>query len=132
MVGAAYLYNMTNGSTLWGGRVQQIWNGASTLFYKNDVMYEYLCEAAENCDNDQSSFKAYLARWSAVTMTLAPFMWPQIYPQLQASANGAAGQCVGGSNGRMCGRQWYSTTWDGSSGVGQQVSIRPLAFKFEY
>lgn len=86
-------------------------------------MSEIECEIKANCNNDESSFKAYLSRWMAVTMFLAPFTAPQIQPKLAASAQGAAGQCVGGTNGRMCGRRWYETTWDGSSGVGQQVRL---------
>ena len=87
-------------------------------------MTEMLCEEPGNCNNDQSSFKAYLARWMTVTSQLAPFTAETILPKLQASAAGAAAQCTGGDNGRKCGRRWYSTTWDGSSGVGQQVSPR--------
>lgn len=125
MVGAAYLYNMTNGNDTWGGRVQTMWNGAMPLFFKNGVMWEYLCEenvGAGECNNDQSSFKAYLSRWSAVTSLLAPFMYDQIMPLLKSSAAAVPQQCIGGANGRMCGRQWTSPTWDGSQGVGQQMS----------
>jgi len=126
LMGAASMYNYTNGSSVWGTRVQEILTGAYGLFfpaaYGNNTMTEMECEPKSNCDNDQSSFKAYLARWMAVTSLIAPFTAEQITPKLQTSALGAAGQCDGGANGRMCGRQWYTTTWDGSSGVGQQMS----------
>lgn len=125
LMGSAMLYNMTNGSDVWRGRIQNILDGASNLFfpdtYGSNIMTEMLCEQSGNCDNDQSSFKAYLSRWMAVTTLIAPFTAAQIAPKLAASAQAAAKQCIGGANGRMCGRQWYSTTWDGSSGVGQQV-----------
>ena len=85
-------------------------------------MTEMECETKSNCNNDESSFKAYLSRWMAVTSLIAPFTAATIKPKLVASANAAAAQCDGGDNGRMCGRQWFTPTWDGSSGVGQQMS----------
>ncbi|EXJ93876.1 hypothetical protein A1O1_02269 [Capronia coronata CBS 617.96] len=124
LVGAAYMYNFTNGSEPWGTRINQILNGAFGLFFPADyggnIMTEFQCEPASNCNNDQSSFKAYLSRWMAVTALLVPYTADQIMPKLQASAAGAAQQCTGGDNGRMCGRRWYSN-WDGTSGVGQQM-----------
>jgi len=128
LVGSAILYNITSGAeqAMWQQRVQELLNGALANFFPQQygggkVMVEIQCEPTSVCNNDQTSFKAYLARWMAVTSLLAPFTASTIKPLLASSAMGAAGQCVGGSNGRMCGRQWYTTTWDGSSGVGQQV-----------
>jgi mannan endo-1,6-alpha-mannosidase len=129
LIGAATLYNWTTGETqtMWGSRVQQILNGLTTGFFPQQygggqVMVEIECEPSGVCNNDEHSFKAYLARWMALTTQLAPFTAKTIIPLLQSSSIAAAGQCIGGSNGRMCGQQWYSSTWDGSSGVGQQVS----------
>lgn len=127
LMGAAYMYNHTTGATqqTWGTRIEQVLTGMVSGFfptqYGGKIMSEIECEAASNCDNDESSFKAYTARWMAVTAQLAPFTAATITPLLQASSVGAAGQCVGGDNGQMCGRRWYTTTWDGTSGVGQQV-----------
>lgn len=127
LLGAAMMYDYTNGSDKWKTRIDNILDGAAFLFfpeeYGGSIMTEMLCESQSNCNNDQSSFKAYLSRWMAVTSLLAPYTKDTIMPKLQASAQAAATQCVGGTNGRECGRQWYSTTWDGSKGVGQQVSI---------
>ncbi|KAK3671669.1 hypothetical protein LTR78_008402 [Recurvomyces mirabilis] len=44
------------------------------------------------------------------------------WPYLQASAQGVAGQCDGGSDGVTCGMEWNSTKWDGTYGIGQQLS----------
>lgn len=125
LLGAATMYNIT-GDSVWGTRTQALLNGAYLYFfpadYGSDIMSEVECEAKSICNSDESSFKAYLSRWMAETSILAPFLADQIQPKLVASAMGAAGQCVGGANGRMCGRQWWTTTWDGSSGVGQQMS----------
>jgi mannan endo-1,6-alpha-mannosidase len=125
LMGAAAMYNYTGGAEPWGSRVSQILDGAIKLFfpqqYGGNVMSEFQCEETMVCNNDQSSFKAYLSRWMAVTALIVPFTHDQIMPLLQASAVGAAQQCTGGNNGRQCGRKWYSS-FDGSLGVGQQVS----------
>ena len=128
LMGAAYMYNFTTGTTQqkWGTRVELVLQGLVQGFfpstYGGKILSEIECEIASNCDNGESSFKAYTARWMAVTAQLAPFTAATITPLLQASSVGAAAQCVGGTNGQMCGRRWYSTTWDGTEGVGQQVS----------
>ena len=72
------------------------------------------------CNQDQKSYKAYLARWMAVTSLLVPSTASTIQAKLSASAQGAAGQCSGGGN--VCGEQWWTTQYDGTTGVGQEVS----------
>lgn len=121
LMGCATMYNFTN-DPVWFTRAQAVLGGALQLFIKeNDILYELQCEPSSNCNNDQSSFKAYLVRWMAVASYLAPGLAATVEPVLQASAQAAMGQCDGGTNGRMCGRQWYTSTWDGTEGVGQQV-----------
>jgi mannan endo-1,6-alpha-mannosidase len=124
--GAAYMYAYTNGSQVWLDRVNTILNSAISLFfpakYGGNIMSEIQCEDRLVCDQDQKSFKAYLARWMSVTGLLVPSTHDLVASKLQPSSQAAAGQCDGGANGRMCGQQWYTTTWDGTQGVGQQVS----------
>ncbi|KAI1614379.1 mannan endo-1,6-alpha-mannosidase [Exophiala viscosa] len=124
LMGAAYMYNYTNGSSVWLDRVETILNSTFTLFfpstYGGNIMFEVECEAAKNCDQDQKSFKAYLARWLAVTGLLVPSTMDSIKTKLSASATGAAGQCD--VSDAECGLQWYTTTWDGTNGVGQQMA----------
>ena len=84
-------------------------------------MMELQCEEKLICDQDQKSFKAYVSRWMAVTSLLVPSTTAQILPKLQAGAMGAAGQCSGPGN--VCGEQWYTATYDGATGVGQEVSV---------
>ena len=86
------------------------------------IMVEVACEPEVTCNYDQPSFKAYLSRWMAATTQLAPFTYDTLQPLLHSSAQGAAGQCSGGNNGQTCGRMWYQSTWDGKSGVGEQMS----------
>ena len=85
-------------------------------------MSEVACEPTQSCNNDQPSFKGYLARWMAATTQLAPFTNDLIMTKLQASARGAAAQCSGGTDGVTCGRRWYEPQWDQRYGVGEQMS----------
>lgn len=123
LMGAAMMWNLTEDAK-WKTRIDTIIKGAHYLFfpekYGGSTMTEMLCEEPSNCNNDQSSFKAYLSRWMGVTALLAPWTYDVIMPKLRVSAMGAAGQCIGG-NGRECGRRWYTTVWDGTKGVGQQM-----------
>ena len=84
-------------------------------------MVEIACEPQGTCNNDQPSFKAYLSRWMAAATQIAPFTSDTILPLLKTSAQGAAGQCSGNS-GSTCGRHWYSSTWDGKTGPGEEMS----------
>lgn len=57
----------------------------------------------------------------ATTAQLVPQLADTIWPYLEASAAGAAGQCDGDS-GTTCGYHFTTTTWDGTSGLGQEMS----------
>jgi mannan endo-1,6-alpha-mannosidase len=127
LIGAAAMYNYTNGSTreLWRERTEGLLNGTMVFFTGNnsDIMTEVACEPVNLCDVDQQSFKAYLSRWMAVTTKWAPFLYSRIKPLLASSAVAAAAQCTGGANGRMCGLRWTDDgVWDKSTGVGQQMA----------
>lgn len=41
---------------------------------------------------------------------------------LQQSARGAAAQCSGGDHGTTCGADWTSDEWDGTQGLGEDLS----------
>lgn len=86
-------------------------------------MYEVACETNGKCDTDQMSFKAYLSRWMAATTKMAPFTYDAVMAKLNPSAAAAALQCSGGDSGRTCGLKWTDgATWDGTYGVGQEMS----------
>lgn len=95
-----------------------------TLFFNdNNVMQEWECESLATCNFDQRSFKAYLSQWMAGTTTLVPETYDYVMQKLTASAVAAAQQCSGGADGTTCGLRWtLNTTWDGSSGVGEQMA----------
>lgn len=124
MLGAATMWNIT-GDDIWKTRTAGIINGTS-IFFSNtvpNVMYEVACEPNGKCDVDQRSFKAYLVRWMAATTKVAPWTHDLIMPKLKASAQAAAKQCSGGTDGKTCGLKWTTNgVWDGNYGVGEQMS----------
>jgi mannan endo-1,6-alpha-mannosidase len=128
--GSAFMFDYTKGDNLWKDRTSGFLKHAESLFfnpYENatDIMFEWACETGESgrhCNLDQQSFKAYLARFMAKTAVLAPFTKDTITKYLKASAIGAAKSCSGGADGVTCGSKWYTGSWDGTSGVGQQLS----------
>ncbi|KAF1930061.1 glycoside hydrolase family 76 protein [Didymella exigua CBS 183.55] len=127
--GSAFMYDVTNGASIWKERVSGFLSHAELLFFsaetKDNIMYEWACETGESgrtCNLDQQSFKAYLSRFMAQTAAVAPFTKDSINKYLTASAVGAAKSCSGGDNKATCGSKWYTGSWDGTSGVGQQLS----------
>lgn len=123
LLGAANMYSYTNGSALWKERLDGMLAGTAVFFPDNNIMQEVACENNGKCDVDQHSFKAYLARWMAATTKMAPYTYDTVMGRLGPSAQAAAQQCSGGDNGRTCGLRWQDgTAWDGSYGVGQEMS----------
>ena len=123
LLGAANMYNYTNGSSLWKERVEGLLKATDIFFPNNGTMVEVACENHGKCNIDQFSFKAYLSRWLAATTKMAPFTYDTVMAKLKPSAKAAAQQCSGGANGRMCGLKWtLGSEWDGSQGVGQQMA----------
>ncbi|KAL2005198.1 hypothetical protein VTN00DRAFT_3048 [Thermoascus crustaceus] len=122
LLGAANMYNFTNGDPKWKDRTQRILDAMDIFFTEKDVMYERACETVNTCQVDQRSFKAYLSRWMAATTQMAPFTYDQIISKLRASAMAAAQTCTGGDKGTSCGLKWTQGSWDGSKGIGEQMS----------
>jgi mannan endo-1,6-alpha-mannosidase len=86
-------------------------------------MFEVACEPSGNCNLDQQSFKAYLSRWLAATTKVAPWTHDTIMPLLRTSAVAAAKICqLSATNDATCGTKWWEGTYDGVTGVGQQMS----------
>ncbi|KAF2745963.1 glycoside hydrolase family 76 protein [Sporormia fimetaria CBS 119925] len=131
MAGAAALWNIstTNNNQAeaekWRKHLEGIITGTSVFFHPEakDVMYEVACEMNGKCNNDQRSFKAYLARWMGYSMKVAPFTIPMIMPKLRASAIAAAKQCNAGPDQTTCGLRWWQNgVNDGSFGPGEQMA----------
>jgi len=127
LYGSAMMYNFTNGSQLWENRTTGLLEAAANNFfspYENatGIMYEPQCEPDGTCNNDQFSFKAYLSRWMAKSAIVAPYIAGPVSTLLTRSAEAAAQACSGGQSGSMCGQRWYVGGYDGSYGVGQELS----------
>ncbi|KAH8730940.1 glycosyl hydrolase family 76-domain-containing protein [Phaeosphaeriaceae sp. PMI808] len=128
--GSAFMFDYTNGNNIWKDRTSGFLKHAEKLFFRpfensTDIMYEWACETGESgrhCNLDQQSFKAYLSRFMAKTAIMAPFTKDTITKYLKTSAIGAAKSCSGGADGVTCGSKWYTGSWDGTSGVGQQLA----------
>lgn len=128
--GSAFMFDYTNGDNVWKERTSGFLKHAELLFFRptedtKDIMFEWACETGESgrhCNLDQQSFKAYLSRFMAKTALMAPFTKDAITKYLKASAVGAAKSCSGGDDKTTCGSKWYTGNWDGTSGVGQQLS----------
>lgn len=119
--GAAYMYNATNGTSTWQTRVTQILQGATTYFFRDDIMYEMACQDYKTCNNDQRSFKSIFSRMLGFTSVMAPFTADTIDPLIKASAAAAAQTCNGGTDGHTCGLSWQGGTHDGYYGLGEQM-----------
>ncbi|KAM5447737.1 putative mannan endo-1,6-alpha-mannosidase [Microsporum audouinii] len=123
LLGAAAMYNYTDGSPKWRERVQGILDGLRPFFQPGTyIMSEIACEELGNCETDQRSFKAYLARWMAATTQLAPFSTDFIMLRLRACATAAAKTCTGGDDSTACGLKWTAGKFDGSMGIGEQMA----------
>lgn len=126
LYGAAVMQNHTGGSKEWISHTSGLLNSAekffSPFYNATNIMYEPRCEPSATCNEDQRSMKAYLSRWMAGTSQLAPQTTRRIGELLHASATGAASACTGGPFGNMCGTKWYIDGWDGSTGLGPQLS----------
>ncbi|KAJ5625257.1 Mannan endo-1-6-alpha-mannosidase DCW1, partial [Penicillium lagena] len=136
LLGAAVMYNYTsslstnestNTSSIWKARVDGLLSSAAYFFSTNtsseNVMYERQCELIDDCDTDELSFKAYLSRWMAEAAQVAPYTYNTIMTYLRATAQAAVAQCEGGTTGTYCGFEWTTGTYDGTTGVGQQMSV---------
>lgn len=106
----------------WIAPLNGILGGLFKVFFHDNILVEAGCEPENDCNTDGLTFKSFTVRWLALCAQLVPSTASTIWPYLQASAVGAAGQCDGGDGGTFCGYHWTTSTWDGSEGVGQQMS----------
>lgn len=91
------------------------------------IIYEVACVPQRNCNNDQKSFISIYARSLARTRDLAKAelaanLTSSIETTIKNSALAAAGACSGGPNSTQCGQNWTRKTFDGTVGLGQDLS----------
>lgn len=124
LLGAAAMYNHTNGSEIWKTRIDRLIE-AGSKFFMEGVMFEG-CEPAAKCNVDQRSFKAYYTRWLAATAKLVPYTHDNIMKEFQVSATAAVKTCTAGTTGTACGLKWTDMKNDGSLGVGEQMAVMEI------
>ncbi|KAI0417601.1 mannan endo-1,6-alpha-mannosidase DCW1-like protein [Xylaria grammica] len=126
MYGAAVLFNYTNGDGAWADRTNGLLQASRSYFspFPNatNIMYEHACELSGRCNNDMKSFKGYLSRFMAATAQMTPSTLNDVKELLSVSAIAAGKACSGGDNGTVCGEKWYVDGYDGSWGLGQQMT----------
>ncbi|KAL4799172.1 glycosyl hydrolase family 76-domain-containing protein [Aspergillus venezuelensis] len=125
LMGAAAMYNFTEGDPRWEERTKGIINGANVFFTEEpkDVLYERACELVNSCKVDQRPFKGFLARWMAASTQLAPFTYDMVMPKLRTSAIAAAKTCTGGPKGTSCALKWTEQRYTESpEDVGLQLA----------
>ncbi|KAI5860285.1 glycoside hydrolase family 76 protein [Durotheca rogersii] len=123
LLGAAYMYNYTDGDSKWEQRVSGLVDATIRDFFRNDVAYEIACEDQMTCTTDMLSFKGYLHRWMTTMTQVAPFTADKVLPVLRRSAQAAVNQCTGPPDGKTCGFGWASGTFDQSVGAGQAMNV---------
>lgn len=125
LAGSAYMWNAT-GIDIWKKRTLGYLKTIKVDFVQpfpnaTNIMYERECEASI-CNTDQISFKAYLAQCLGKAAVVVPEIASDVRAILNSSAQAAAKTCTGGATGRLCGIKWFVGGWDGSEGVGQQMT----------
>ncbi len=119
--GAAFMYNHTNGSTVWRTRLEALTDRTLKYFFSHGAAIEPSCELADRiqCTTDMLSFKGFLHRWLAATTQIAPVVHDKIMAALKTSTAAAIKSCnVAG----VCGFRWTTGSYDGLTGAGQQLN----------
>lgn len=127
LYGSATLANISSNDTPWADRTQSLLTHLNSTFFtpysnSSGIMYEQNCETTDTCNTDQFSFKAYMSRWMMATTKVQQQLNDGITSLITASAQAAAKSCTGGNDNNTCGTKWYTGSWDGSQGLGQQLS----------
>ncbi|KAL6849484.1 mannan endo-1 [Amphichorda felina] len=133
--GSSIMWDYT-GDDKWRQRTEGILNYGMSHFAKDNIIYEYQCEQADRCNDDQRSFKGYYLRWLAAVAALHPDLATKIKPLIKSSAKAAALSCSGsptapmaghpvmfdGHPGTACGFKWNPSKWDNTFGVPEQMN----------
>ena len=124
--GSAVLWNVSQAQK-WDDRTKGLIATSNRTFFgpfsnATGVMYEQVCERTGSCNTDEFSFKAYLSRWMGKATLMSDGIKDGVDALLAGSAAAAAKSCSGEAKGTTCGTKWYVDGWDGTKGLGQQLS----------
>ncbi|KAJ5663223.1 Mannan endo-1-6-alpha-mannosidase DCW1 [Penicillium longicatenatum] len=126
LMGAAYMYNYTNGTeqATWEAAV----NGLLTKTFghfapesNGGILEEVVCEPSEACNDNEILFKGLVSSWLSFTALIVPSLYDTILPKLQTSGKAAALSCTGHNN-NTCGVRWYQSNYDGWIGMEEEIS----------
>ncbi|KAG5757484.1 hypothetical protein H9Q72_014376 [Fusarium xylarioides] len=97
-MGAAFMYNFTDGSDEWRERTENLTSATlKTFFKKIGDFNEVACENSKGkCPRDIVMYKGFTHRWLAVATQVAPFTVSSILPVLRKSAEGLKAEGNGG------------------------------------
>ncbi|CAI6262566.1 unnamed protein product [Periconia digitata] len=131
LAGAAAMWNASdiskNGTRKerWAKELDLLIKGLD-IFFPDGVMKEVACEDIGTCNNDQRSFKAYLARWMGYAMLVAPELtFDELMKRLKASAPMAAKTCNKSTDSQAnCDLKWNPKgNPDGKIGPGENMAV---------
>lgn len=87
-----------------------------------NIMSETACESEDLCSSSEEIYKGLLASDLLFVSILAPYTAKNITSRLRGSAVAAAKSCTGGNSRTLCGQRWYSSKWNGTATMGDQMS----------
>jgi len=117
ITGAAYMYNVTNGSEQWKNTLDTLLKTTIETFFSNGVAVEIACESLNHCNPDQLAFKGLLGHALVETLQVAPYTEGVILGKLKSSAEAAAKACSDSG----CAFVWDGSSKNSTSGVGQEL-----------
>lgn len=123
-LGAAFLYNQTNGDQKWKDRVSKLLDHGTKTFFDDGVAIEPSCEAKHHCGQATLSYKGELVQAYTLITQVAPFANDKIQPLLKNTAAAAAKRCSDGEDGKQCGFEWADKTYDKDSFT--QVAVQQM------
>jgi mannan endo-1,6-alpha-mannosidase len=130
--GGIYLYaasvmaNYTE-SDIWAERAEKLLAGTEWFFNPpnktgSGILNEAACEPYDTCNADMETHKGTLANYMWQSTLLQPNLRPKVEMYMRTTAMAAAQSCTGGESGHLCGRKWYEDGFDGTPGLGNQMS----------
>ena len=126
--GTAAMFNGTStwntgNPSKWHTEVSGLLDRTQQFFFRNNIMYEVMCEDINTCNQDMKSYKSQLIQWMMNVAKQVPDLAPKVLPQLMDTTKAAISTCNCGGVTGQCGLKWTSPgVCDGTYGMGQEIS----------